>query len=179
MAKATGLVFHCSMSLQPERYLLAYRSTCNAFFSVLLCVPFIFPDSEKHWFGGCMWWLSLCNEYFSSATIIQRCFSNSSWFVLLCNKPNIADREGQSWILQFHTMAWGAQHHYIFMVATLITNVLFEQFLIYTAMKLGEYCRQRIIMHTLLLDIIKAWRIITTLWYGMHQSVNIIICKKS
>ena len=31
-AKAMGLIFHCSMLLRPERCLLAYRSTYNAFF---------------------------------------------------------------------------------------------------------------------------------------------------
>ena len=43
-AEATGLIFfHCSMSLRPERYmyLLAYRSTCNAFFMDLPVSSFV------------------------------------------------------------------------------------------------------------------------------------------
>ena len=31
-AKAMGLIFHCSTSLQPDRFLLAYHSMYNAFF---------------------------------------------------------------------------------------------------------------------------------------------------
>ena len=45
--KATALIFHCSMSLWPERCLLAYHSTLYGLTSVLLYVPFIFADSEK------------------------------------------------------------------------------------------------------------------------------------
>jgi len=55
----------------------------------VLCVPFIFADSEKHWFGGCTWWLPLCNR--NHPYFLQRCFSNSFWFVLLHNELNIAD----------------------------------------------------------------------------------------
>ena len=43
-----------------------------------------------------------------------------------------------------------------FIVATLITNVLFKNFLIRTAVQWGEHSRQRTIMDTLLLDIIEA-----------------------
>jgi len=43
-AKAMGF-FHCLMSLQPERCLLAYCSTCNAFFMDLLVSSFVFHSS--------------------------------------------------------------------------------------------------------------------------------------
>ena len=39
--KTMGLSFHCSMSLRPERCLLAYRSILHGLASVLHCVPFI------------------------------------------------------------------------------------------------------------------------------------------
>ena len=46
MAKAMGLIFfHCSMLLQPERCLLAYHSSYNAFFMVLLCVSLLTAKS--------------------------------------------------------------------------------------------------------------------------------------
>jgi len=50
MAKATD----CSTLLQPERCLLAYRSTCNPSFidipvSFFTYVPFVLADSEKQW----------------------------------------------------------------------------------------------------------------------------------
>ena len=41
MAKATDLIFHCSTSLRPERCLLAYRSTYNAFFMELPVSSFV------------------------------------------------------------------------------------------------------------------------------------------
>ena len=40
-AKAMGLIFHSLMSLQPERCLLAYRSTYNAFFVDLPVSSFV------------------------------------------------------------------------------------------------------------------------------------------
>jgi len=140
-AKTTGLTFfRCSMSLQPKRCLLAYRSMCNAFFrdlpvssfvshSSLLTVKSIYLVVAHDGFLCVMknhlyisWWLLLS----------QRCFSNSSWFVLLCNELNIPDREGQ-WILQFQTIIGVHSTIVFFIVATLITDVLFEQFLIRTA----------------------------------------------
>ena len=72
--------------------------------SVLLCVPFTLADNGKSWFGGCTWWLPLrirnCPYFSYRLPWLQRCFSNGSWFVLLCNQLNIANRERQ-WILQF------------------------------------------------------------------------------
>ena len=80
----------------------------------VLYVPFIFADREKCWFGSSMWWLPLCNGnrlYFHSGYVpwLQRYFSNSSWFELLCNKLNITDREPK-WMLQFQTIT-GARHY--------------------------------------------------------------------
>jgi len=45
MAKAMGFVFHFLMSLQPKRYLLAYRSAYNAFFMNLPVSSFVFHSS--------------------------------------------------------------------------------------------------------------------------------------
>ena len=44
-ATATGLIFHCLTSLCPERCLLAYRSTYNAFFMDLLVSSFVSHSS--------------------------------------------------------------------------------------------------------------------------------------
>ena len=44
-AKATGLIFHCSTSLQPERCLLAYHSTYNVFFMDLPVSSFVSHSS--------------------------------------------------------------------------------------------------------------------------------------
>jgi len=51
---------------------------------------------------------------------------------------------------------WGMQHHCIFTVATLITDVRFKQFLIRTAVQQGEHSRQRTVMDTSLSDTIEA-----------------------
>ena len=45
MAKATGLIFHCSTLLQPDTYLLAYHSTHNAFFMDLPVSSFVSHSS--------------------------------------------------------------------------------------------------------------------------------------
>jgi len=50
-----------------------------------------------------------------------------------------------------------------FIVATLTTDVLFEQFLIRTAVQWDEHSRKGTIMDTSLSDIIEARRIITSL----------------
>ena len=50
MAKATGLIFYSLTLLWPDRCLLAYRSTYNAFFTdlpVSFVSHFNFADSEK------------------------------------------------------------------------------------------------------------------------------------
>ena len=52
-------------------------------------------------------------------------------FVLLCTKSNIADREGQ-WMLQFQMITGAYSTIVPFIVAALITDVLIEQFLIFT-----------------------------------------------
>ena len=44
-AKATGLIFHCSTSLQPDIRILAYRSTYNAFFMDLPVSSFVSHSS--------------------------------------------------------------------------------------------------------------------------------------
>ena len=44
-AKATGLIFHCSISLQPDRCLLTYRSMYNAFFMDLPVSSFVSHSS--------------------------------------------------------------------------------------------------------------------------------------
>ena len=54
----------------------------------------------------------------------------------------------------------GVQHHRIFMVATLIIDILFEQFLICAA---GDHSRQRTVMDNSLSDIIEVCGTITTL----------------
>ena len=75
--------------------------------SVLLCVSFILADSEKHWFGGCTWWIPLCNG--NCPNLSWRFgISKSSWFILLSNKLNMADREEQ-WILLQFQMITGAR----------------------------------------------------------------------
>jgi len=51
---------------------------------------------------------------------------------LLCNESNIADREGQ-WILQFQTITGASGTIVFFIVDTVITDVVFQQFLIRTA----------------------------------------------
>ena len=111
-AKATGLIFLlfdvASAREVPFGTPQYVQCILQGLTSVLLCVPFIFADSEKHWFGGCTWWLPLRNEnrlYFSWwLPWLQRCFSNSSWFVLLCNELCIPDREGK-WILRFQMIS--------------------------------------------------------------------------
>jgi len=50
-----------------------------------------------------------------------------------------------------------------FIVATLITDILFEQFLIRTTVQRGEHSRQRTVMDTSLSDIIEARTTITAL----------------
>jgi len=52
--------------------------------------------------------------------------------LLLRNELKIADRVGL-WDTSVSDNNWGVQHHRIFIVVTLITNVLFKQFLIHTA----------------------------------------------
>jgi len=59
-----------------------------------------------------------------------------------------------------------------------ITDVLFEQFLISTAVLLGEHSRQRTVMDTSLSDIIEAHATIDAECMSLSQSVS-IICKKS
>jgi len=112
-AKAIDLIFHCSTLLQPKWCLLAYRSICNVFFRDLPVSSFMFHSSlltvksvdlvvardgflcvtkiKNHLYFS--WWFPW----------LQRCFSNISWFMLLCNELNIADREGQ-WIFRFLTI---------------------------------------------------------------------------
>ena len=64
MRKATCF---CLTSLQPERCLLAYHSTCNAFFRALPVSSFVFHSSlltvkSVNLVAGCTWWLPLHNE---------------------------------------------------------------------------------------------------------------------
>jgi len=75
--------------------------------------------------------------------------------VLLCNESNTADRKGQ-WILQFQMITGARSNIVFFIVANLVTDVLFEQFLICTAVLQGEHSRQRTIMDASLSDIIEA-----------------------
>ena len=58
---------------------------------------------------------------------------------------------------------WGVRHHHIFIVVTLITGVLFKQFLIRTAVYWGKHSRQRAVMDNSLSDIIEVRGTITTL----------------
>jgi len=99
---------------------------------------------------------------------LQRCFSNSSRFALLCNKSNIAGRKGQ-WIHQFQTETGARSTMVFFIVATLIKDVLFEQFLIRIAVSWDEHSRQRTIMDTSLSDIIEARG--TIQWCRMHGDI--------
>jgi len=58
--------------------------------SALLCVPFIFANSEKCRFSGCTYWLPLCNRKFSIffilLTLIKKLpfqiLFNSYWLVI-------------------------------------------------------------------------------------------------
>jgi len=52
--------------------------------------------------------------------LLQRCFSNTSWLVLLRNELNITDREGK-WIPQSQTITGAYGTIVIFIVAALIT----------------------------------------------------------
>jgi len=88
-----------------------------------------------------IWWLHVMASFawreiictFHSGYFYYRgAFLNSSWFVLLCNESNAADREGQ-WILQFQKITGVRGTIIFFIVATLITGILFKQFLIRTA----------------------------------------------
>ena len=54
---------------------------------------------------------------------------------------------------------WGAWHPRIFIVTTLITDILFGQFFIRTAVHWGEHGRQRTIMDTSFSDILEAYGI--------------------
>jgi len=136
MAKTTGLIFHCLMSLQPERCLLVYCILCNAFFRDLPESSFVFHSSLLQW-KALIWWLHVMASFvwwklswancpkrivriFFIVAIpwLQRSFSNSYWFVLLCNELNIADREGKC-ILQFLTMD-GARGTIVFFIVTML-----------------------------------------------------------
>jgi len=71
-----SLIFHCLMSLWPDRCLLG---TYNAFFMDLPVLSFVFHSSlpaEKCWFGGCMWWLPLrrrkISVFFILVTLIMQ-----------------------------------------------------------------------------------------------------------
>jgi len=95
-AKTTGLFFHYSTLLQPERCLVVYCSTYNAFFSelytsVLLCVPFIFADSERCRFG------STCGGFLCLTEIVYIFHSDYFYyrgaFRKMCNRLNLADNE--------------------------------------------------------------------------------------
>ena len=90
MAKATGLSFHCSTLLRPDRCLLAYRSMYNAFFMDLPVSSFV---SHSSLLTAKSVNLAIAHDGFAS----QR---KSSIFVI---------------------------------VAILISEVLFKQFLIHTA----------------------------------------------
>jgi len=135
-ARLWAWFFRFSTLLQPKRCLLAHCSTCNALFRDL-------PESSIHL---CWQWKVLIlglhvmasfaqqeivRTFHSSYFYLERHFSNTSWFVLLCNESNIADREGQ-WILQFQTITGAHSTITFFIMATMITGMLFEQFLICT-----------------------------------------------
>ena len=66
MVKATSLIFSLFdvASAQEVPFGIPQYVQCilRGLTSVLLCVPFIFADSEKHKFGGCTCWLPLHNE---------------------------------------------------------------------------------------------------------------------
>jgi len=140
MAKATDLIFSLfdivSAWEVPFGILQYVKCILQGLISVLLCVPFIFADSKKHWFHGCMRWFPLHNRnclFFSQwLPWLQRCFSNSSWFILLCNESNIADREGQ-WIFEFQTITGVHGTICTFHSGYFDSDVLFQQFLICAA----------------------------------------------
>ena len=58
-------------------------------------------------------------------------------FALLCNESNIADREGQ-WILQLQMITGVRDNIVFFIVATLIKDVLFEQFLMCNGVNIAD-----------------------------------------
>jgi len=94
MDMAIGLIFfHYSTLLRPERCLLVYSGTYNAFFmDLLLCV--IFTDNEKCRFGGCMLWFPFI--FMKIVSIFHSGYfdcKGASRTVLLCNGLNIADNE--------------------------------------------------------------------------------------
>ena len=167
---------------------MAYCSMCSAFFMDLPLPSLVFHSSSLSVKSinlvVAYRWLPLVHNgnhlnIFHSDYLdyMQRCFSNRSWFVLLCNKLKIADRE-RKWILQFQASSMII----FFIMATLITDILFEQLLICTAVQWGEHSGKRTVMDTSLSDIIVARGIITTLWCRMRgfiKSVNIIVCNKS
>ena len=99
MAEATGLIFHCSTLLQPEKCLLAYRSMCNAFFMDLPVPSFVFHLSLLTVKSVDL--VVACDDFLCITEIIcifdrgyfDCCFSYNFGFVLLCNGGNSADNE--------------------------------------------------------------------------------------
>jgi len=128
------------------------------------CPPFIFADSENsvNLVVACdgFHWVMRNRPYFSQwILLIQRYFSNTSWFVLLCNKSNIADREGQ-WIPQFQGHASLAQPDPISLHGAYRLKII------------SACSKQRTVMDTSLWDIIEAHVTITTLWCGMRGFIS-------
>ena len=94
-AKDTGLISHCSASLQSER--------CNTFLSDLPVSSFVFQLTVKNVD------LVVARDGFLCITEIIRIFHSVyldyrgaiqpilNWFILLCDESNTADREGK-WI---------------------------------------------------------------------------------
>ena len=79
--------FHCLISLQTDRYLLAYRSTYNAFFMDLLCVLFIFVDDKQCRFGSSTQWLF----YVVATLITEVMFEKFLIHIAVYNGLNLAD----------------------------------------------------------------------------------------
>jgi len=109
-AKATGLIFSLfdvtSSREVPFGTPQHVQCILQRLSSVLLCIPFIFADSEKRWFGGCTWWLPLHNEkssvFFIVATFITEVlfehFLKHSWQRRAMD-TSVSDDN------------WGARHH--------------------------------------------------------------------
>jgi len=117
---------------------LAYCSTCSAFVMDLPVPSFVFHSSlltvkSIDLVVARRWLITEIVCIFHSGYLHYR-GAFQTVLVLLCNKLKIADREGK-WILQFQTITgMRTERSYFFLnVVTLITEVVFEQLLIHTA----------------------------------------------
>jgi len=112
-AKATRLIFFTVRHRFSPRGAFWHTAVCPMYSSgTYQCPPLCSIHLCWQW-NVLIWWLHVMASFNCVMEIpycsywllwLQRYFSNSSWFILLCNKLKIPDRERQ-WILQFQTIA--------------------------------------------------------------------------